>query len=183
MHSTSCTGCRVPNRDVRIRAFSVRGNDRAEHQDFGPHSMNVLSWLRFVAAVFCKARDTIFQRHMATWRWMDRSKEGGSIAFSQTGFISCRSSIHHRSSHMTRYCFSPTFSARQQSSTSAKAMTDTVADLSGRGHENPEILNYKARALEASAAIIRLASTLRELPFSKVSIGPEIGSHSLISHS
>lgn len=64
-----------------------------------------------------------------------------------------------------------------------KAMTDTVADLSGQGHGNPEILNYKARALEASAAIIRLASTLRELPFSKVSIGPEIGSHSLISHS
>lgn len=53
-----------------------------------------------------------------------------------------------------------------------KAMTDTVADPSGRGQENPEIMNYKARALEASAAIIRLASTLRELPFSKVSLCP-----------
>lgn len=50
-----------------------------------------------------------------------------------------------------------------------KAMTDIMADSDGSDHENPEILNYKARALEASAAIIRLASTMRELPFSKVS--------------
>lgn len=51
-----------------------------------------------------------------------------------------------------------------------KAMTDTVAGSSSSIHGNAEILNYKARALEASSAIIRLASTLRELPFSKVSI-------------
>ncbi|KAJ5310737.1 uncharacterized protein N7443_003198 [Penicillium atrosanguineum] len=49
-----------------------------------------------------------------------------------------------------------------------KAMTDTVADSNRSNNEITEILNYKARALEASAAIIRLASTLRELPFSKV---------------
>jgi hypothetical protein len=51
-----------------------------------------------------------------------------------------------------------------------KAMTDTVAETNGSMHGNPEILNYKTRALEASSEIIRLASTLRELPFSKVSL-------------
>ncbi|KAJ6134559.1 fungal-specific transcription factor domain-containing protein [Penicillium sp. IBT 18751x] len=49
-----------------------------------------------------------------------------------------------------------------------KAMTETVADSTGPEHENPEIMNYQSRALEASTAIIRLASTLRELPFTKV---------------
>lgn len=53
-----------------------------------------------------------------------------------------------------------------------KAMTDTVVESSSSMHGNAEILNYKARALEASSAIIRLATTLRELPFSKVSINP-----------
>ncbi|KAJ5117295.1 fungal-specific transcription factor domain-containing protein [Penicillium atrosanguineum] len=43
-----------------------------------------------------------------------------------------------------------------------------IADSNRSNNEITEILNYKARALEASAAIIRLASTLRELPFSKV---------------
>ncbi|KAJ5675116.1 fungal-specific transcription factor domain-containing protein [Penicillium maclennaniae] len=49
-----------------------------------------------------------------------------------------------------------------------KAMTETVADSTGPDHENPEIMNYQSRALEASTAIIRLTSTLRELPFTKV---------------
>ncbi|KAJ5218167.1 fungal-specific transcription factor domain-containing protein [Penicillium cinerascens] len=49
-----------------------------------------------------------------------------------------------------------------------KNMTNTVAESSSSMDGNAEILNYKNRALEASSAIIRLASTLRELHFSKV---------------
>lgn len=53
-----------------------------------------------------------------------------------------------------------------------RTMMDTVADSNGLVHENPETLNYKTRALEASSVIIQLASTSCELPYFKVSSRP-----------
>jgi hypothetical protein len=52
-----------------------------------------------------------------------------------------------------------------------KAMTDTAAGLDGPLNGNPEFIQYQYRALEASTNIISLASTLRELPFSRVCPG------------
>ena len=49
-----------------------------------------------------------------------------------------------------------------------KSMNDTSTDSSS-DENNPEFIQYQYRALEASTNIISLASTLRDLPFSRVS--------------
>lgn len=52
-----------------------------------------------------------------------------------------------------------------------KAMTDTAAGVDGPLNGSPGFIQYQYRAIEASTNIISLASTLRELPFSRVRLG------------
>ena len=51
-----------------------------------------------------------------------------------------------------------------------KAMINSAEIPVENSQASSELSNYHNRALEASANIIRLATTLRELPFSKVSV-------------
>lgn len=52
-----------------------------------------------------------------------------------------------------------------------KTITESVEMPVDQFQGSSELSNYQSRALEASANIIRLAATLRELPFSRVSNG------------